>query len=63
FSAVNVARMLHLDPELALTRSTDKFAARVKAVEAMTAHQSDSFATLSPEQLDLFWQRTKKCFP
>lgn len=63
FSVVNTARMLGIDPELALTRSTDKFASRAKAVETMAAHQTDSLAELSPEQLDTFWQRAKQCFP
>lgn len=63
FSVVNTARMMGIDPELALTRSTDKFASRAKAVETMASHQSDSLSELSPEQLDAFWQRAKQCFP
>lgn len=61
FAAVNTARMLGVDAELALTRSADKFAARAKRMEQLA--DGKNLAELSREQLDDYWARAKKCYP
>ncbi|NLW79142.1 MAG: nucleoside triphosphate pyrophosphohydrolase [Ruminococcaceae bacterium] len=57
FSAVNVARFVGADAEEALTASTDKFARRVKAVEAMAG--DENLAGLDARQLDVLWKQAK----
>ena len=59
FSAVNVARKLGLDAELALTQSADKFAARAKRVEQLA--QTGDFRPLGEQKLDEYWREAKKC--
>lgn len=61
FSAVNVARKLGIDAELALTKSADKFAARAKAVEQLA--QTDDFSAIDSQTMDDYWRQAKKCFP
>jgi MazG family protein len=50
FAAVNVARKLHVDPELALRAAADRFRGRVEAAEALAAHAGQSWNDLRPEQ-------------
>ena len=59
FSAVNVARLLGLDAELVLTSSTDKFANRVKAVEAMADAHGTKLPDVTAETLDVLWKKAK----
>lgn len=59
FSAVNVARLLHCDAEYALTASTNKFAARVKAVAVMAAQAGTPLEDLDAVALDVLWKRAK----
>lgn len=59
FSAVNVARLFKLDAELALTKSTDKFVARVKAVQKMAKELGILPQSISQTQLNALWQRAK----
>jgi XTP/dITP diphosphohydrolase/tetrapyrrole methylase family protein/MazG family protein/ATP diphosphatase len=50
FAAVNVARKLKVDPELALRAATDRFRGRVAAAEALAARAGQSWNDLTPEQ-------------
>jgi XTP/dITP diphosphohydrolase/tetrapyrrole methylase family protein/MazG family protein/ATP diphosphatase len=50
FAAVNVARKLKVDPELALRAAADRFRGRVEAAEALAARSGQSWNDLSPEQ-------------
>src|SRR6478609_2201087 len=50
FAAVNVARKLKVDPELALRAATDRFRGRIEAAEALAAQAGQSWNDLSPEQ-------------
>jgi MazG family protein len=55
FAAVNVARKLHVDPELALRAAADRFRARVAAGEQLAASHGANWNDLSPdEQLDYY---------
>lgn len=61
FAAVNVARKLGVDAELALTQSADKFANRAKTVEKLTG--TDDFSAIAPDEMDKHWKEAKKSFP
>ena len=50
FAAVNVARKLKVDPELALRAASDRFRGRIEAAEALAAQAGQSWNDLSPEQ-------------
>ena len=60
FSAVNVARLLHIDPEEALTESCDKFIRRFSQVERMAADSGRPMAEMSPGQLGELWEKAKR---
>ena len=47
FAAVNVARRLKVDPELALRASSERFRARVEAAEALAAQAGERWGELS----------------
>jgi len=59
FAAMNVARFLKLDPELALRRANDKFEARFRAMEQETARSGRKLEGASPAELDALWERVK----
>ncbi len=50
FAAVNVARKLKVDPELALRAAGDRFRGRVESAEALAARDGADWQDLSPEQ-------------
>ena len=50
FAAVNVARKLEVDPELALRAATERFRGRVEAAEAIAAADGAAWDELSPER-------------
>ncbi len=55
FAAVNVARKLHVDPELALRAASDRFRDRVQAGVDLAASQGRNWNDLGPEeQLGLY---------
>jgi XTP/dITP diphosphohydrolase/tetrapyrrole methylase family protein/MazG family protein/ATP diphosphatase len=49
FAAVNVARKLKVDPELALRAAADRFRDRVEGAEELAAHNGEQWDALSPE--------------
>lgn len=59
FAAVNVARMLHTEPEEALTRSCDKFIARFEKVEKKAAAKGIVMKDASLAELDALWDEVK----
>ncbi len=59
FSAVNLARHLGVDPELALRRSADRFADRFRAMEAAAAGEGVSLADETLDELDRRWAAAK----
>src|SRR5919107_2779905 len=50
FAAVNVARKLRVDPELALRAASDRFRGRVEAAEALAARSGAAWQDLSTGQ-------------
>ncbi|MBR3289901.1 MAG: nucleoside triphosphate pyrophosphohydrolase, partial [Clostridia bacterium] len=59
FSAVNVARFLKVDPELALTRATDKFVRRFGRTEQLAREQGIVMQDAPIETLDKLWEQAK----
>jgi len=49
FAAVNVARKLKVDPELALRAASDRFRGRVQAAEALAQAAGQAWDELSPD--------------
>jgi XTP/dITP diphosphohydrolase/tetrapyrrole methylase family protein/MazG family protein/ATP diphosphatase len=50
FAAVNVARKLKVDPELALRGAAERFRGRVEAAEGLAHGAGEDWSTLGPEQ-------------
>jgi MazG family protein len=62
FAAVNVARRLNVDPELALRTMTRRFVARVERAEQYAAGEGKAFAELSVDEQDRYFDRAKEAF-
>ncbi len=57
FAAVNVARLLKVEPEQALEKASDKFIVRFEHVEKMEKNLAD----LSFDELLSLWKQAKEC--
>ena len=62
FAAVNVARRVNVDPELALRAMSQRFRERVERAEQRAAENGEAFADLSLEQKDAYFDEAKKEF-
>jgi tetrapyrrole methylase family protein/MazG family protein len=60
FAAVNLARFLHVDPEIALKQANAKFAARFRQMERMARASGSELADVSRPQMENLWERAKK---
>ena len=60
FAAVNVARRLNVDPELALRTMAKRFAARVERAEELAATRGRAFTELSLEEKDEYFDAAKE---
>ena len=60
FAAVNVARLVKTDPDLALTYATDKFEKRFKLTEKLIKAEGRSFEGMTLEEMDAYWDTVKK---
>ncbi len=60
FVAVNVARFLGLDPDLALRRTNRKFVARFREIEQELARQGKRLQDASLAEMDALWERSKQ---
>jgi len=60
FVAVNLARRLKVDPEVALRKANDKFERRFRAMEQTAEGGETGFAKLSLEAQEALWQSVKK---
>ncbi len=60
FAAVNVARRLNVDPELALRSTTRRFVDRVERAERLAAGEGKQFAGLGLEEQDAYFDRAKE---
>jgi XTP/dITP diphosphohydrolase/tetrapyrrole methylase family protein/MazG family protein/ATP diphosphatase len=59
FTVVNVARMLNVDPELALRATTDRFVARVETAAELAAATGEDWATLDLDDQERWYERAK----
>ena len=59
FAVVNVARYLHVDPEVALIGTVEKFIRRFKHIEQRLAEEGLSLGEASLEVMDKFWDEAK----
>jgi MazG family protein len=62
FAAVNVARRLNVDPELALRGATRRFVERVERAERFAAGEGKAFAELELAEQDRYFDRAKEEF-
>jgi MazG family protein len=62
FAAVNVARRLNVDPELALRAMSRRFVERVERAERSAAAEGKSFAELPLEEQDRYFDLAKEKF-
>lgn len=60
FSAVNAARFVTIDPEVALNRATDKFISRFRRVEAQAAKIGKPMEDMDLPELDKLWENAKQ---
>jgi nucleoside triphosphate diphosphatase len=62
FAAVNVARRLNVDPELALRAMSRRFADRVERAEELAEAEGRRFTELSLEEKDRYFDAAKEEF-
>ncbi|HEX6664297.1 MAG TPA: nucleoside triphosphate pyrophosphohydrolase [Gaiellaceae bacterium] len=62
FAAVNVARRLNVDPELALRTMARRFVARVERAERYASDEGKDFAGLALADQDRYFDRAKEDF-
>jgi XTP/dITP diphosphohydrolase/tetrapyrrole methylase family protein/MazG family protein/ATP diphosphatase len=62
FAAVNVARRLNVDPELALRAMSRRFVERVERAEQTAAAEGKTFADLELNEQDRYFDRAKEEF-
>lgn len=60
FSAVNLARKLGIDAEVALRRATEKFISRFKALESLAAARELRLTEMTLDQMDTLWDEVKR---
>jgi MazG family protein len=62
FAAVNVARRINVDPELALRAMTRRFVDRVERAQAFAAEEGKVFTELTLAEQDRYFDRAKVAF-
>ncbi|MEA1996376.1 MAG: nucleoside triphosphate pyrophosphohydrolase [Gemmatimonadota bacterium] len=60
FTAVNMARLLNVHPQLALERTNRKFMRRFKQLEALLRERGQVLGKLTLDELDAVWDEVKK---
>ncbi len=60
FAVVNLARMLKVDPELALSGTTSKFMRRFRYIEEQAAEQGRSLTEMTLSDMDRLWDAAKQ---
>jgi len=59
FVLVNLARFLHVDPELALKKTSAKFTRRFRQMEQFASEQNTTLARIPRDHLESLWDRAK----
>ena len=60
FAAVNLARFLKVDPEIALKKANGKFSRRFRAMEKLARENGKEFKNLPRNEMESLWDATKK---
>ena len=60
FTLINVARLMGIHPESALSRSTLKFIKRFKQMERMAAEQGKTISDISRQDMEILWSAAKE---
>jgi len=60
FAAVNLARFLHVDPEIALKKANAKFSARFRQMEKLAGERGKALADVPREEMERLWEEVKK---
>jgi MazG family protein len=60
FAAINLARFLKVDPEIALSRANAKFSQRFRAMERLARGRGREFKELPREEMEALWDATKR---
>ena len=60
FAAVNLARWLEIDPEIALKKANAKFAKRFRAMEELAAKTGRALADVPREEMEALWEKAKE---
>jgi tetrapyrrole methylase family protein/MazG family protein len=60
FAAVNLARFLHVDPEIALKKANAKFSSRFRRMEELAVKDGKALADVPREKMEEFWKEVKK---
>jgi MazG family protein len=60
FAAVNVARRVNVDPELALRAMSDRFVARVERAEKLAGSEGKRWTELDLDEQDRYFDRAKE---
>lgn len=58
-TVTSLCRKLHIDPEVALNRATDKFIARFETVETIVLRNGGEIHAMSSEELNQIWDENK----
>jgi uncharacterized protein YabN with tetrapyrrole methylase and pyrophosphatase domain len=59
FVAVNLARFLKIDPEIALKKTNSKFSRRFRTMERLAREQGTTLARVPRPQLESLWDQAK----
>jgi MazG family protein len=59
FAAVNLARFLHVDPEIALKKANGKFAARFREMERRARESGREIANVPRQEMETLWEQAK----
>ncbi len=60
FAAVNLARFLKVDPEIALKKANAKFSRRFRSMEKLAREGGREFKNLPREEMEALWDLTKR---
>jgi MazG family protein len=60
FAGVNLARFLHVDPEIALKNANAKFLRRFREMERLASHSGRRFADVPRAEMEALWDSAKR---
>jgi XTP/dITP diphosphohydrolase len=63
FALINYARFIDISPENALEKTNKKFIKRFQLMESLLKIEEKNMSDLSLQELDVYWNKTKKVHP